>query len=185
MRDGHWPAGAYAAEFADERHFAGALGALHDQGYRRMEVYTPYHVERAEAAIPARRSPLPWIVFIAGSCGGAAAYWVQWFTDAVSYPLNIGGRPAHAVPAFIIPTFETIVLAGALAAFVGLLAVLRLPQPWHPMFEVEGFDDASIDRFWIAIDASDERSSPESTPRELQDLLPLRVVRVSGTDEKA
>ncbi|MGH7622298.1 MAG: quinol:electron acceptor oxidoreductase subunit ActD, partial [Gemmatimonadaceae bacterium] len=65
MRDGHWPAGAYAAEFADERQFAGALAVLRDQGYTKLETYTPYPVARTAEALPARPSVLPPVVFFA------------------------------------------------------------------------------------------------------------------------
>lgn len=180
MRDGRWPDGAYAAEFPSERHFAGALALLREQGYTRIETYTPYPVPRAEAALPSTPSVLPPIVFIAGLCGALVGYWIQWYANAVSYPLNVGGRPAHAVPAFVIPTFEATILAASLAAFVGLFAILRLPRPWHPIFEVDGFERATIDRFWIAIDATDPRADAELTPRALEALRPHRVVRVQG-----
>jgi hypothetical protein len=179
-RDAHWPDGAYAAEFADERHFAGALGALRDQGYTKIETYTPYPVGQTDGLMPEPPSILPLVVFLAGLTGGAIAYWIQWYANAVSYPLDIGGRPTHAVPAFLIPTFEGTVLAASVAAFAVLLLLLRLPRPWHPAFELEGFERAAIDRYWIAIDASDRRVDAELTPADLHRLMPLRVARVRG-----
>jgi hypothetical protein len=178
MRDARWAAGGYAAEFADERHFVGALAMLREQGYTKLEVYTPYPVERIESALPGPPSVLPPLVFLAGAAGALIGYWIQWFANAVSYPLNIGGRPAHAAPAFFIPTFEATVLSAALAAFVGLWAVLRLPRPWHPMFEVDGFERASIDHFWIAVDLADPRGDRTLTWQALERLQPLRVVHV-------
>ena len=118
------------------------------------------------------------MVFLVGLLGAVVSYAVQWYADAWSYPLNIGGRPAHAVTAFIVPTFEGTILSAALATFVGLLVILRLPRPWKPVFEVEGFERATIDRFWVAVDARDRRSGAELTPRELESLGPLRVVRL-------
>lgn len=178
MRDAHWPDGAYAAEFSDERQFVGALATLRDAGYSRIETYTPYHVNRVETSLPEPPSSLPLLVFGAGVVGGAFGYWIQWFADAVSYPLNIGGRPAHAVPAFFIPTFEATVLSASLAAFIGLFATLRLPRPWHPVFEVDGFERATVDHFWIAIDAGDSRADPALTRRALESLEPVRVLSI-------
>lgn len=180
MRDSHWPRGAYVAEFTDERQFAGAVTMLHDAGYRRMEVYTPFPVPTVDALLPNPPSVLPLMVFVAGIGGAILSYWIQWYTNAVSYPLNIGGRPAHAAPAFFIPTFEGTVLCASVIAFVALFAILRLPRPWHPMFEVPGFERASVDHFWLAIDASDERANDDVTPRVLEHLKPLSVARIPG-----
>lgn len=180
MRDAHWPAGAFAAEFDREAPFVAAVTALRERGYEKVEAYSPYPVPEVSAALKSRRSPLPLIVFVSGVIGGLLGYWIQWFTNAVSYPLNIGGRPTHAVPAFFIPTFETTVLCAALAAFIGLFALLRLPRPWHPIFELDEFGRASIDRFWIAVDARDRLADASTTPQALESLHALRVVRVSG-----
>jgi anti-sigma factor RsiW len=178
MRSDRWPAGAYAAELEDEAAFVAAIASVRRQGFSRIEAYSPYPVPMAEKELGERTSPLPQLVFAAGVCGAAVGYAIQWYANAVSYPLNIGGRPAHAVPAFMIPAFEGLVLAAAIAAFVGLFALLRLPRPWHPIFEVEGFERASIDRFWIAIDATDPQVVVGGTLPSFEDLRTLRVVQV-------
>ena len=84
------------------------------------------------------------------------------------------------MPAFLIPTFESAVLCAAVAAFVGALVTLRLPRLWRPEFEIDGFERASIDRYWVAIALRDPRADPALTVRELEALGPLRVVRVEG-----
>jgi hypothetical protein len=182
MRDLRWPHGAYAAAFDSERPFTGALESLRDQGYERIETYSPYHVPAVDAVLGQQRSFLPALVFVAGLAGAIAGYWIQWFANAVSYPLNIGGRPAHATPAFLIPTFEATILSAGLMAFGGLYALLRLPRPWHPMFEVEGFERASIDHYWIAIDADDPRADATQTPASLEALAAVRVARVPPSE---
>lgn len=178
MRDSYWPSGAIAAEFEDESAFLGALQALRQHGYERLETYSPYPVDAVERLVPSRRPRLPRIVFGGGLAGAIIGYWIQWYTNAVSYPLNLGGRPAHATPAFMIPTFEATVLCASLAAFIGLLWSLGLPRPWHPMFEADGFDRASNDRFWIAIDAMDAVADRVRTPSELAGLGAVRVAHV-------
>jgi hypothetical protein len=184
MRDAQWPDGAYAAEFVDERTFAGAVAVLRDDGYTKLETYTPYEVRRLAAVLSESPSVLPYLTLLGGVIGGAVSYAIQWFANAVSYPLNIGGRPAHAAPAFFIPTFEGAVLVAALVAFVGMFATLRLPRLWHPMFEQDGFESAAIDHFWIAIDASDPRGTPDLIARALLRLQPVRVVRVWSDAER-
>ena len=168
----------YLAEFASADEMRTALRALHAKGYTRLETYSPYPVPGTAPLLGRRASRLPIVVFLAGALGAVASYAVQWYADAFSYPLNIGGRPAHAVTAFIVPTFEGTILSAALAAFVGLLVILRLPRPWKPVFEVDGFERATVDRFWVAVDGRDRRAAAELTPRELWALTPLRVVRL-------
>ncbi len=178
MRDAHWPSGAYAAEFSDEDGFVAAVTELAQQGYVRVEAYSPYPVSRVEKLLPEPRSRLPVVVFGAGVLGAMCGYAIQWFANVVSYPLNIGGRPPHAMPAFVIATFEATVLFAAGAAFLGLFWTMRLPRPWHPMFEAHDFERASIDRFWIAIDATDPAADGTKTPLLLNALHAHRAVRV-------
>ena len=69
-------------------------------------------------------------------------------------------------------------LAASLAAFIGFFVIARLPQPWHPVFEIDGFERATIDRYWLAVDAADPKCAPDRTIRELSALSPLRLVQL-------
>jgi hypothetical protein len=53
---------------------------------------------------------------------------------------------------FVPITFETGVLIAAFSIFFGLWALLRLPQPYHPVFEVEGFRSASTSGLWLSVE---------------------------------
>jgi hypothetical protein len=175
MLDRTWGAGACMAEFGSVRELTEAVRAFSARGYTRLETYSPVPLA---AGIPRRRSRLPVVVFIAGAIGGVLSYLIQWYANAYAYPLDIGGRPAHAIPAFLIPTFEGTVLAASLAAFIGFFVIARLPQPWHPVFEIDGFERATVDRYWLAVDAADPHFAPDRTVRELEALAPLRVVQL-------
>jgi hypothetical protein len=80
--------------------------------------------------------------------------------------MNIGGRPVHSWPAFIVPTFETTVLLAALATVVGMLLLNGFPQPYHPVFNVKSFATASRDRFFLCVESRDPRFDAHKT-REL------------------
>jgi hypothetical protein len=182
MREIVSPIGSVFAEFATPDEMLRALTQLREQGYRALESFSPFPVPGARELIAAPRSRLPLLVFAAGLLGAVGGYAVQWYVNVRSYPLNIGGRPTHAVPAFILPSFEGAVLCAALAAFVGFLVALRLPRPWHPVFEIDRFEHASVDRYWVAVDLRDrrwDRSAHEKlTERDLAALRPLRVIRL-------
>jgi hypothetical protein len=46
------------------------------------------------------------------------------------------------------------------------------------VFEIEGFERATIDRYWLAVDAADPHCAPERPIRELSALSPLRLVEL-------
>jgi hypothetical protein len=163
------------AEFGSAHELTAAVHSFAERGYTRLETYSPVPLS---TGIERSRSRLPVVVFIAGAIGGVLSYAIQWFANVYSYPLDIGGRPAHAIPAFLIPTFEGTVLAASLAAFIGFFVIARLPAPWHPVFEIDGFERATIDRYWLAVDSADPHSAPDRTIGELRALSPLRVIRL-------
>lgn len=170
------------AEFASPEAMAQALADLRTAGYRELETYTPFEMPRTTPALGLRRPRLPWIVAIGGLAGGVVAYWIQWFANSWSYPLNVGGRPVHPVPAFIPATFEGTVLVAALVAFFGLFISLRLPALWHPVFEIDGFERATVDRFWIEVGAVQSELDAHEMRRIVGEAGALRVVPL-GSEE--
>jgi hypothetical protein len=166
------------AEFATPDALLAALARLRALGYARLETYTPFPVEGVEAHLGIRRSRIPVVAGLSALAGGIAAYAIQWWCSAVSYPLNVGGRPLHSAPAFIPITFEMSVLGAATAIVVALLWCVRLPRLWHPVFQVDGFERASIDRFWLGVDVTDPRFVAPRLEDELRELGALRVANV-------
>jgi len=164
------------AEFASAEEMLGALGTLRQEGYRKLESYAPYPVAGADDRLGLGRSTLPRFIFGGGLLGALLGYGIQWYANVFDYPQNVGGRPPHAVAAFIPATFEAAVLGAALVAFFGLLVALRLPELWDPVFEIEDFERASVDRYWVGVDARDRRYDRDQLSRVLEALGPLRIV---------
>jgi hypothetical protein len=167
-----------AAEFVSHEELLEAARAARTVGYQRMDAYAPFPVEGLPAALGRGRSLVPLIVLIGGILGGSGGYFMEWYANVVSYPLNIGGRPLHTWPSFIPITFELTVLGAALFAFFGSMAMNKLPQPYHPIFHTPNFERASIDRFFLCIEADDERFDLLTTRRFLEGLHPLAVSEV-------
>jgi hypothetical protein len=103
---------------------------------------------------------------------------MQWWIATVSYPVNVGGRPYHSWPSFIVVTFELTILFSVLAAVFGMLALNGLPMPYHPVFNVERFAFASRDRFFLIIFSSDPMYSSAETRAFLESLGPRSVSEV-------
>src|SRR5436190_6493814 len=151
------------AEFDNPTDLVRAAEQARLAGYREMDAYSPIPIEELNEALGLRRTRLPRLVFLGGLLGGLGGYSLEYWTQAIAYPLNIGGRPLHSWPQFIPVTFETTVLGAALTAFVGMWALNKLPMPYHPVFNVKAFERASTDRFFLTIEANDPRFDREKT----------------------
>jgi len=167
---------AMMAEFDAPPALLAGIRALAAAGISRLDAFTPYEVAGLHALLGVRRSRLPWIALAAGLAAGLAAYALQWWINVVAYPLDIGGRPDHAAPAFLPITFEMAVLFAAAATLISALVLGGLPRLWHPVFEVDGFARASIDRFWLAVDAGDAALDRVRDTAALEAAGALRVV---------
>jgi mono/diheme cytochrome c family protein len=154
------------ARFDGPKALLAAAARMRQEGYTRFDAMSPLPVHGMERAIGIRPTPLPWLVLAAGVAGAAAALLLQWWTNAVDYPLIISGKPLFSLPANIPIVFELIVLFAALAAFGGTLVLNRLPQFWHPAFGGGQFVRVTTDGFFIFVDAAD-RNYDEAALRRL------------------
>jgi ActD protein len=167
------------AEFETPDGLVAATEKARLEGYRKMDAYTPIPIEELNEALGLNRTRLPKLVFLGGLLGGLGGYSLEYWTQVIAYPINIGGRPFHSWPHFIPVTFETTVLGAALTAFVGMWALNKLPQPYHPVFNVPAFARASTDRFFLCIEAADPRFDLDATRRFLEGLHPVGVSEVA------
>ena len=166
-----------AAEFSAHEDLVRAAEKAYSAGYRKMDGFAPFPVEGLAEAL-GKQTRLPLLVLIGGVVGGIGAYYMQWYANLVSYPINIGGRPMHSWPAFIPITFELTVLCAGLVAFLGALGLSGLPRPHHPIFNLPEFERASQDRFFLCIQTDDPIFDPKKTRDFLQSLQPLAVAEV-------
>jgi hypothetical protein len=167
------------AEFETPTALVAAAERARLDGYRKMDAYSPIPIEELSDALGLRRTRLPMLVLGGGILGGLAGYGLEYWSQVIEYPMNIGGRPYHSWPHFIPVTFETTVLGAALAAFVGMWALNGLPMPYHPVFNVPAFVRASRDRFFLCIEATDPRFDRHATWKFLEGLQPVGVSEVA------
>jgi len=167
------------AEFDDPSSLVAAAERAHREGYRCMDAYSPFPIEELHEALGSRHTRLPLIVLIGGLCGCIGGYTLQYWSSVIAYPLNIGGKPLHSWPAFIPVTFECTILVAALSAVLGMLALNRLPQPYHAVFNVPRFALASRNRFFLCIESIDPKFDLERTREFLGTLGPKEVSTVA------
>lgn len=143
------------AEYEDAPALAEATRRARGAGYQKVEAYTPHPDHEVQEAIGMKRNLIPYIVAAGGIAGLLGGYALQWWTQVVAYPLNIGGRPLNSAILFMPVTFEMTILLAAFGAVFGMLMLNGLPLPYHPVFNVDRFARASRDRFFLVIEADD------------------------------
>lgn len=168
----------YLASFDQPEDLLRAARAARKRGHCRMQAYSPFPIEGLAEAVGFRFNLLPWLVLGGGLTGGAGGYFMQYYASAVSYRVNVGGRPLHSVPSFLPITFELTVLAAALTAFFCVFLLSGLPRLHHPVFNAPLFARETRDRFLLCIEAADPVFEARDTWRFLTGLNAREVVEV-------
>lgn len=144
------------AEYADEHEIVHAAKMLYGLGYRKMDGYSPIPVHGLDTAIGLKRTKLPILILGAGICGMVGGFMLQAFTASTDwYAFNVGGRPYLSWPMFVPITFECTILLASLTAVFGMLGLNGLPQPYHPVFNVDAFVRCSRNGFFICVETTD------------------------------
>lgn len=174
------------AEFKDAAQLLDAARRAYQVGYRRLDAFTPFPIHGLSDAIGKSDRKVQLAVLIGGLCGMMGGFGLAYYTSNIEtslvsgmfsgYALNIGGRPLNSWPSFLVPTFETTVLVAGLTALGSMLAFNGLPQPYHPVFNVARFrEHASIDAFFLCIEAEDPKFDAHQTRHFLQEIGAMEV----------
>lgn len=166
------------AEFETPQLVLAAAKRAREAGYRAMDAYTPYTVEGLAAELGLPRTRVPFVVLVAALVGAAVGFFMMYYSMAIDYTFDVGGRPNNSWPVFIPITFEVMVLVSGFAALFGMLFLNGLPRPHHPVFNVPQFERASQDRFFLCIEATDPKFDLAGTRTFLAELGPTEVMEV-------
>jgi hypothetical protein len=168
------------AEFPNATALVAAARAAREAGYTKIDAYAPYPIMELVDALKLPRNRVPIVVLIGGLLGLAAGYGLEYWATVIAYPLNIGGRPLHSMPPFIVPAYETTILFASLAAVIGMIVLNGLPMPYHPVFNVPRFAAASSDGFFLTIEAADPKYDLHGARQFLEGLHPLGVSDIAA-----
>jgi hypothetical protein len=164
------------AEFTTPEALLAAARKVSEAGYTKVDAYSPFSVHGVDEALKAK-TVLPWLIFCGGLSGGVGGFLMMVVAN-FHYKINIAGKPLVSWPSFMPITFELTVLCASATAVLGMLFLNGLPKPFNPVFNFEGFDRASQDRFFLCVEATDPQFDLDQTSRLLEALEPHSISEV-------
>lgn len=164
--------------------------AVNKAGFKRFDVHSPFPIHGIDEAMGTRPTFLPWIVLVCGVTGMLIGLGLTIFTMSLDLPLPplpgssdelpgyqylISGKPLNSLPAFIPVVFEMTILLAAFGAVFGMFLLNRLPCLYHPLFNNDRFRRVTSDRFFVAIEARDEKFTAQGCAAMLREQGALTV----------
>ena len=137
------------AEFSEPEPMLEAAKALREEGWR-VELHTPFPVKGMKEALAFHDRTVPHAFVIGGVLGAVGGFLIQAYANW-AFPLDVGGRPLIAMPAFMLIIFELMVLCSVLTGLATMFVRNGLPRLHHPLFDAERFHLASDSRFFVSV----------------------------------
>lgn len=167
--------GGIAGIFTEESAILHAAEKVREAGFTRFEAITPYPVHGMEEACGIKRSPIPYVTFITGCIGLLAGLGLTYYTSAVDWAINIGGKPMFSGPAFVPIIFELTILFAALCSVGAFLYLCGMPKIDPPVID----KDLTCDKFAIFIPENDVGYNFERAQKILKDLGATEIKKVA------
>ncbi|HVK96268.1 MAG TPA: DUF3341 domain-containing protein [Flavisolibacter sp.] len=146
--------------FDDEAVLFPAVKQVRKKGYKIHDVFTPMPIHGLDAAMGLRDTSLHTAGFIYGITGTAVAFSFITWTLTHDWPMNIGGKPAFSLPAWIPIMFELTVLFAAVGMVLTFCYLCQLaPFVKKDHFHLRSTDDL----FVMAIECTEKTNEQEVT----------------------
>ncbi|MDE3196482.1 MAG: DUF3341 domain-containing protein [Acidobacteriota bacterium] len=166
------------AEFETAGQLVAAARKTREAGFKKFDAFSPMPLHELDEAMDLHDNRVSLFTLIGGLCGCAGGFGLCSWVSAVALPVNIAGRPPISVPMFIPITFELTILVGGLTAAISMILMNGLPRPYHPVFNVERFSNASRSKFFLCIESDDPKFDREATAGFLESLGSEEIAEV-------
>jgi hypothetical protein len=133
--------------FTDEDVLFDAVRKVRKSGYRLYDVYTPYPIHGLDKVMGLRDTSLHTAGFIYGITGTTLGLSFMTWVFTVDWPLNIGGKPHFALPAWVPILFELTVLF----ASVGMVLTFCYLCQMAPFVKKHHFNLRSTDDLFVMV----------------------------------
>ncbi len=172
---------ALLVELPSEHSLRRSIERVRELGYHgALETFTPFPVAGIESQLSLRRPRLNWVLVPAVFVGFAFGYLIQRWCNVQAYAIDVGGRPDLATPSFVIITWVTGVLVGYFVALALFFVASGLPRLHQKIFELDGFERATLDRFWLALDAEHATFDRDAIARALRELGAEQIATIDA-----
>ena len=151
------------AEFSGADTLLKAAGQVHEAGYSKFDAHSPFAIHGMDKSMGLGRSPLGYMIGASGLTGMLGITLFIYWVSAVDYPLVISGKPLFSYQAFVAPIFAITILASAIMATLGMIALNRFPRWHHPLFASEQFKRVTDGGFFVSIEAMDPKFDQAET----------------------
>lgn len=144
--------------FDEEGALFNAVKSVRKSGYKLHDVYTPFPIHGLDREMGLRDTSIHTAGFIYAITGTIVSLSFMTWVFTKDWPLNIGGKPHFALPAWIPIMFETTVLfsaVGMVLSFCYLCQMAPFVRKHH--FHLRSTDD----KFVMVIDCSAKNNEEE------------------------
>lgn len=160
-----------AGIFTTEEAILKAAKKIREMGFTKFDAITPYPVHGMEEACGIKRSWIPYVTFVAGVTGLLSGLALTYWTSAVDWPINVGGKPMFSLPAFVPIMFELTILFAALSSVGAMLYACGLPKVDPPVIH----PDLTCHKFAIFVPSNDTGFDEKKVEDALKSLGALQV----------
>ena len=161
--------------FKDPYHLLRAAKEARARQFKFCDAYTPFPIHGLDAILGQKRSVVPWVTLVMGLAGCFGGFGLEIFTSAISWPINVGGKPFNSFPAFVPIGFECTILLGGLATLAALLMFCRLPN-----FKSSILNESITDNTFALYVSAKEESFREDDVKNLMEKCGAIETRMVG-----
>jgi hypothetical protein len=167
--------GGIAGIFLDEDTVVNAARKVRESGFSKFDAISPYPIHAMEAACGIKRSPIPYVTFVAGVVGLLAGLALTYYTSVIDWPINVGGKPLFSLPAFIPIIFELTVLFAALSSVGAFFYLCGMPKVDPPVID----KDLTCHKFAIFIPENETGYNSERVEKMLTELGAVEIKKMA------
>lgn len=142
------PKRGFVGFFNDPDEFLHAAEEAKSAGLTKLDGYTPYPVHGSEEVFDIPHSWVPNAALTGLFTGATLGFLLQFWTHSYDWPINVGGKPFFAWPAYVVIIFESgVLIAGLTNLFSIFISCGLFPNPFAKVLD----KDLTNDRFALVI----------------------------------